>query len=70
LCLINGEQFKQATTATLLVNEIQATMLARYEAGGKLHLTLVYRGSTDIAARFLDAQERVFLQGRTEDEDE
>jgi pilus assembly protein CpaB len=57
------------TTATLLVNEIQATMLARYELGGKLHLTLVYRGGGDNAARFLEAQEKVFLTVRTEDED-
>ena len=48
------------STATLLVNEIQATMLARYELGGKLHLTLVYRGGAENAARFLDAQEAVF----------
>jgi pilus assembly protein CpaB len=48
------------STATLLVNETQATMLAKYELGGKLRLTLVYRGSAETAAQFLDVQEAVF----------
>jgi pilus assembly protein CpaB len=48
------------STVTLLVNETQAVILARNEVGGKMHLSLVYRGDAETAARFLDAQEAVF----------
>jgi pilus assembly protein CpaB len=54
---------EKPTTVTLLVNEKQATLLARYEVSGKLHLTLIYRGNAEHAAKFLDAQEKVFAAG-------
>jgi pilus assembly protein CpaB len=50
------------STVTLLVNDIQATILAENEVNGKLHLSLVYRGDSETAEKFLDAQEQVFLQ--------
>jgi pilus assembly protein CpaB len=51
---------EQLKTVTLLVNEKQATMLASAEVNDKLHLSLVYRGNAETAARFIDAQEAVF----------
>ena len=50
------------STITLLANDVQATILATSEANGKLHLSLVYRGNADTAAKFLQAQETVFAE--------
>ena len=44
------------TTVTLLVNTVQAQLLAGYEASGKIHISLVYRGENQIADKFLKAQ--------------
>lgn len=44
-------------TVTLLVNMEQAKMLAQYEAKSKIHISLVYRGDTETAQKFLDAQD-------------
>lgn len=57
----NTEENEQPSTVTLLVNEKQATLLARSEVNGKLHLSLVYRGNAETAAIFLEAQEQVFV---------
>lgn len=46
-------------TVTLLVSSEQAKILAELEAGGKLHLSLVYRGSKENAARFTELQDKV-----------
>ena len=63
------EDAELPSTVTLLVNERQATILASHDANGKLHLSLVYRGSPDNANKFLEAQAQVFLQ-ESEDENE
>lgn len=47
------------TTVTLLVAPEQSRILAELEAEGKLHLSLVYRGDTGNAAKFIAAQEAV-----------
>lgn len=47
------------STVTLLVRPEQAMILAELEDQGTIHLALVYRGSTDIADRFLEAQDFV-----------
>jgi len=47
------------STVTLLVTPEQSRVLAELEADGKLHLSLVYRGDADSAARFIAAQEAV-----------
>lgn len=60
-----GEQTKDEdekqlpTTVTLLVSPEQAKILAELEAGGKLHLSLVYRGSKENAAKFTELQDKV-----------
>ena len=55
---------------TLLVNDIQATILADNEAHGKMHISLVYRGDAATAAKFLEAQEQVFELTLLEEEDQ
>lgn len=46
-------------TVTLLVSPEQAKILAELEADGKLHLSLVYRGSKERAAKFTELQDKV-----------
>ncbi|HAN20484.1 MAG TPA: pilus assembly protein CpaB [Clostridiales bacterium] len=48
-------------TVTLLVNQAQAKLLALYEQNSKMHLTLVYRGDTEGANKFLQVQNEVFV---------
>lgn len=50
------------STVTLLVNKVQSALLARYETGSKMHLSLVYRGDEETANRFLEVQEKVFTK--------
>lgn len=54
--------YELPSTVTLLVNPTQATLLAEYEAEGKMHLSLVYRGDEATANQFLQAQEKVFQE--------
>ena len=51
------------TTVTLLANPTQAKLLALYEQNAKLHLTLVYRGDSKNADKFLQTQNKVFENG-------
>lgn len=51
------------STVTLLVNEVQARLLANREINGKVHLALVYRGEEAKARQFLDAQDKVLKGG-------
>lgn len=45
------------STVTLLVSPEQSKVLAELEADGKLHLSLVYRGTPANTAKFISAQE-------------
>jgi len=59
-----GEQPKNdekqlPSTVTLLATPEQSKILAELETDGKLHLSLVYRGSKDNAAKFIEAQDNV-----------
>ena len=47
-------------TVTLLVNPEQAKMLVEYENTGVIHANLVYRGDSNNAQKFLDAQDLYF----------
>lgn len=47
------------TTVTLLVRPEQAKILAQLEAEGNIHLSLVYRGTTENAAKFIEAQDTI-----------
>lgn len=46
-------------TVTLLATPEQSRLLAELEAEGKLHISLVYRGSKENAAKFVEAQQTV-----------
>lgn len=48
-----------ASTITVLATPEQARLLVDLEQNGKLHAALVYRGSSETAQKFLDAQEKV-----------
>ena len=47
------------STVTLLVSPEQSKMLAELEADGKLHLSLVYRGTPANTTKFTEAQDKV-----------
>lgn len=46
-------------TVTLLVSPEQSKVLAELEVDGKLHLSLVYRGTPTNTAKFITAQEKI-----------
>lgn len=46
-------------TVTLLVTPAQANVLAELEADGEIHLSLVYRGTSENAQKFIAAQEKL-----------
>ena len=52
--------YELPTTLTLLVNPTQAKMLVEYENRGVIHADLVYRGDSETAQKFLDAQDLYF----------
>lgn len=47
------------STVTLLVSAEQSKVLAELEADGKLHLSLVYRGTPENTAKFIETQAAV-----------
>jgi len=55
-----GEPQSLPATATLLVNDIQAKLIAYYDQTSKLHLSLVFRGETEQSDKFLKAQQEIF----------
>lgn len=55
----NQDKKQLPATVTLLVSLEQAKILAELEADGKLHISLVYRGSKDNAAKFTELQDKV-----------
>ena len=42
------------------VNSAQAEVLAYYEQNGDMHIVLEYRGDSETAQKYLDAQNKVF----------
>jgi pilus assembly protein CpaB len=50
------------STVTLLVSPEQSKILAELEAEGKLHLSLVYRGTKENRAKFIEVQEAVLRE--------
>lgn len=54
-----GDEKQLPATVTLLVSPEQAKILAELEADGKLHLSLVYRGSKESTAKFIELQDKV-----------
>lgn len=58
------------STVTLLVGVEQSKVLAELEADGKLHLSLIYRGTPENAALFIEAQDEVIAELYPPEEDE
>ena len=58
------------STVTFLVMPEQAKVLAELEQDAKLHLSLVYRGTTDGAKQFVDAQDALIEQLYAKPEEE
>ena len=60
-----GEQMEEddekelPSTVTILVRPEQSKLLARLEAEGEIHLSLVFRGDTEKASEFIKAQDQV-----------
>lgn len=56
----NAEEEKELpSTVTVLVRPEQSRLLARLEAEGEIHLSLVFRGESEKAAKFIEAQDQV-----------
>lgn len=55
------------STVTVLVKPEQSRLLARLEAEGEIHLSLVFRGETEKAAEFINAQDEVLDELYAED---
>lgn len=55
----NDKEKKLPATVTLLVSPEQAKILAELEADGKLHLSLIFRGTEESAAKFTGLQDEV-----------
>jgi pilus assembly protein CpaB len=54
-----GDEKELPSTGTLLVSPEQSKTLAELESDGKLHLSLVYRGTPANTAKFIEAQDKV-----------
>ena len=52
--------YEMPSTATILVNEAQARILAEYAATSEIHLALIYRGTAEKANTYLKLQDEYF----------
>ena len=64
------EEKELPSTVTFLVLPEQAKVLAELEKDAKLHLALVYRGTTDGAKQFIEAQDALIEELYAEPEEE
>lgn len=62
------EEKELPSTVTVLVKPEQSRLLARLEAEGEIHLSLVFRGETEKAAEFINAQDEVLDELYAEEE--
>lgn len=70
-----GEQIAEderelPSTVTLLIRPEQGNILAELEADGKLHLSLVYRGTPENARKFIEIQEEMIEEIYSEKDEE
>ena len=70
-----GEQMSEEdekelpSTVTILVRPEQSKLLARLEAEGEIHLSLVFRGDADKASEFIKAQDQVLDEIKAAEEE-
>ena len=62
------EEKELPSTVTILVRREQSTLLARLEAEGEIHLSLVFRGEAEKASEFIEAQDQVLDEMKAEEE--
>lgn len=62
------EEKELPSTVTVLVRPEQSRLLARLEAEGEIHLSLVFRGEADKASEFIKAQDQVLDEMKAEEE--
>ena len=65
-----GDEKELPSTVTFLVLPEQAKVLAELEQVAKLHLALVYRGTTDGARQFIEAQDELIEELYAEPEED
>lgn len=64
------EEKELPSTVTVLVRPKQSRLLARLEAEGEIHLSLVFRGESEKAAEFIEAQDTVLDEMLAEEKGE
>lgn len=62
------EEKELPSTVTILVKPEQSRLLARLEAEGEIHLSLVFRGEAGRASQFIRAQDRMLDEMKAEQE--
>ena len=62
------EEKELPSTVTILVRPEQSRLLARLEAEGEIHLSLVFRGEAEKASEFIKAQDQVLDEMKAEEE--
>ena len=62
------EEKELPSTVTILVRPEQSRLLARLEAEGEIHLSLVFRGEAEKAYEFIEAQDQVLDEMKAEEE--
>ena len=61
------EEKELPSTVTILVRPEQSRLLARLEAEGEIHLSLVFRGEAEKASAFIKAQDQVLDEMKAEE---
>lgn len=64
------EEKELPSTVTVMVRPKQSRLLARLEAEGEIHLSLVFRGESEKAAEFIEAQDTVLDEMLAEEKGE
>ena len=62
------EEKELPSTVTILVRPEQSRLLARLEAEGEIHLSLVFRGEAEKTLEFIKAQDKVLDEMKAEEE--
>lgn len=62
------EEKELPSTVTILVRPEQSRLLARLEAEGEIHLSLVFRGEAEKTLEFIKAQDQVLDEMKAEEE--
>lgn len=65
---VDEDEKELPSTVTILVRPEQSKLLARLEAEGEIHLSLVFRGDADKALEFIKAQDQVLDEMKANEE--